>query len=383
MKTLSAIKNTNDLTLNINGRLITKTGSEMDELLPLVKSYLREKDSKLKEDLYDIIVDKIDVVKRLEKHGILEYDQRTNQYFLKGYDHYPIPEFLSNTMIEYLENDFPVDAVVNFWKLLMTNPDKRVIDSLFKHLSQSKYAISNFGYGIGYKKVYLKGGVVENTYEKFVRESYDKIKKQKKSPRNFFIATFTDKEGYFLLKADQKPEKTVDTLKNLLEEYQTINVDVRTSSDEVYTDIHTKTFTIKIGEPVKEERAKCDSNPDAGCSNGLHIGTHEYVKNFGSGDNVVVLACLFNPANVVSVPKDCNNTKMRVCEYFPFAKLSYDPKTGSFHTLSQKFFENDYLNYEIEEIEKTLDEAKQESFISEILEERITFVDRNKDIYAQ
>ena len=77
-------------------------------------------------------------------------------------------------------------------------------------------------------------------------------------------------------------------------------------------------MVIKVGQPITMPREDCDSNPNQTCSSGLHVGSMEYVHDFGYDDGVI-LEVLVSPRNVVAVPSDYNNTKMRCCEYFPIA----------------------------------------------------------------
>jgi hypothetical protein len=67
-----------------------------------------------------------------------------------------------------------------------------------------------------------------------------------------------------------------------------------------------------IGKVVKMARHLVDEDPDQTCSSGLHVCSFGYLASFG-GDRTVV--CKINPKNVVAVPRDYNNQKMRVCEY--------------------------------------------------------------------
>jgi hypothetical protein len=67
-----------------------------------------------------------------------------------------------------------------------------------------------------------------------------------------------------------------------------------------------------LGATVEIARSKVDSNPRAGCSTGLHVGTWEYAKGFARG---AVLEVHVNPRDVVSVPSDCNFQKVRACRY--------------------------------------------------------------------
>lgn len=61
-------------------------------------------------------------------------------------------------------------------------------------------------------------------------------------------------------------------------------------------------------EVVTMRREDVEDNPDVACSTGLHIGTYEYAKNWGSKVKLVA----FNPRDVVSVPRD-HFQKLRVC----------------------------------------------------------------------
>lgn len=67
----------------------------------------------------------------------------------------------------------------------------------------------------------------------------------------------------------------------------------------------------KVGENVRCERSCVCDDYRQGCSPGLHIGSLEYAK--GWGPRVMVVE--FDPADVVSVPDDCNCQKLRACAY--------------------------------------------------------------------
>lgn len=73
-----------------------------------------------------------------------------------------------------------------------------------------------------------------------------------------------------------------------------------------------------IGDVVTMPRAGVTLDPKSACNVGLHVGTYGYASTF-SGDTVIEV--LVDPADVVSVPHNCNGTKMRVCRY-TVAKVS-------------------------------------------------------------
>lgn len=77
-----------------------------------------------------------------------------------------------------------------------------------------------------------------------------------------------------------------------------------------YYDVHSGTFLNKPGMIIKMDRSQVDDDRRKTCSAGLHVCTQHYTK-FGSK----LLLVAVNPKDVVSVPNDYNNAKMRVCEY--------------------------------------------------------------------
>lgn len=91
----------------------------------------------------------------------------------------------------------------------------------------------------------------------------------------------------------------------------------RVNSD--YTSVHDNKTDNSIGKVVEMPRNKVDDRSDNTCSHGLHFCSHEYLKSF-SGAKVVVLK--INPADVVSIPTDYNNTKGRACRYEVVGELS-------------------------------------------------------------
>lgn len=63
---------------------------------------------------------------------------------------------------------------------------------------------------------------------------------------------------------------------------------------------------------IEMPRSKVTFDPKQGCSTGLHAGNWRYAKEFSQG---AVLRVKINPRDVVSVPTDSNDEKLRVCRY--------------------------------------------------------------------
>jgi hypothetical protein len=96
---------------------------------------------------------------------------------------------------------------------------------------------------------------------------------------------------------------------------ETINVKNGELKDGDLVDIYTgKTFRNNVGDKCSMKRRQVCDDHTQGCSSGLHVGTYEYACNWAGNSGVVVLV-KFNPANIVSVPSDCEHSKLRVSEY--------------------------------------------------------------------
>lgn len=78
-------------------------------------------------------------------------------------------------------------------------------------------------------------------------------------------------------------------------------------------DIHTKSIDNSIGRIVEMNRDEVDPDPNETCSRGLHVAPPHYVRRWYSGSTIV--KCAVNPSDVVAVPIDYDNAKMRVCRY--------------------------------------------------------------------
>lgn len=81
-----------------------------------------------------------------------------------------------------------------------------------------------------------------------------------------------------------------------------------------YTDKHTGSFDNSIGNVLEMPRNQVDDDKDNGCSYGFHAGSLKYATEFASGNDRVVLVEI-DPADVVSIPTDCEFQKLRTCKY--------------------------------------------------------------------
>ena len=104
------------------------------------------------------------------------------------------------------------------------------------------------------------------------------------------------------------------------------------SSD--FKDLHTRTMDNSVGAVVTMPRRDCDDDPTRTCSTGLHVAAYDYAHNFGSGNLVL---CEVDPRDVVAVPIDYDQKKMRTCRYKvvglgekPLQEPTWDGKSDPF-----------------------------------------------------
>ena len=365
---INVVKMGSMINLSVDGKLQKKNCKTPEEANTLFKAILKAKENPTDENIKGfqcLLSDKV----RVAMLAGLENDPLTGEVFLAGFNT-PVPEVLVDVIKEYHENKYPMDALINFWKLLMINPDKRIRETLFNFIKLHDFSLTDAGYMVVYKAVNFKDKQAQGdkTFETFISNQVLHVKKDWKcSPKKYAVYKNLENDEYGIAKVEvvanwDEKAKNIEVLGNLGELFNAIFV-----SDEpviepsktksiVYTDMYSRKMTIVLGQPVQMIRTECDSDPAVDCSYGLHCGATAYVESFGSGVDAI-LVCLVNPAHVVAVPNK-NGKKMRVSEYFPFAVATYN--SGKIDIVEQAYFELDYQEYEINALEALIIKVKAE-----------------------
>lgn len=158
---------------------------------------------------------------------------------------------LAKQIIAFLREDLDFIPLVNFYEKIATNPTKHSRKQLYKWLDKNKFTIDSDGDIIMYKGVTV------------------------------------DPDG---------------------ETYRSIHAGPAIV-DGVSVNGHVPQ---KVGTVVEMPRSAVNADPSVGCSYGLHASSWDYAKNFSAG---AVLTLKVNPADVVSVPTDCDEVKVRTFRY--------------------------------------------------------------------
>jgi hypothetical protein len=81
-----------------------------------------------------------------------------------------------------------------------------------------------------------------------------------------------------------------------------------------FRDWHSGTYKNTVGAILEMPRNKISDDPNMACHIGFHVGALEYALTFGEMGKKIMIVRV-NPEDVVCVPYDCSQRKMRVCKY--------------------------------------------------------------------
>ncbi len=84
---------------------------------------------------------------------------------------------------------------------------------------------------------------------------------------------------------------------------------------EDWMDKHSGTVDNSPGKVISMPRNMCDDDAKVECSLGYHVGTFKYAKDFGRGLGDRFLLVKVNPRDIVSIPYDAVQEKIRTCAY--------------------------------------------------------------------
>jgi len=82
-----------------------------------------------------------------------------------------------------------------------------------------------------------------------------------------------------------------------------------------YTDIYTGKYNNSVGSVCEMPRNLVDEDKNRTCSYGLHFCSIKYLPHFSDSNGGHTMIVKINPADVVAIPADYNNTKGRTCRY--------------------------------------------------------------------
>lgn len=184
------------------------------------------------------------------------------------FDGEPVHNAVADTIVRYRQEDRDPRNIVRFMERLSSNPSESSRNQLFNWTQAQSLTIDRDGYIIGYK------GVSARTDER----------------------DHLDANGNVLFPLDRYPYQSCSGGHGIVDGHE-INGHL----------------PMGVGVTVEMPRGEVNEDPNMGCSTGLHVGDFDYAKGYAYAG--ALLEVRFDPADVVSVPADCNFSKLRCCRY--------------------------------------------------------------------
>ncbi len=303
--------------------------------------------------------------------GLEDFEIEGNSVKLAGTGR-TMPQLLVEKFIELVElydadpfndvrDDEEYQALKRFFMWCCLNPRAEVANDLYEFLETNCFRITKQGFFVALRNVVTLHGGTELV--QFVSNAYNKVKAVwKKKPDNYTV--FLENGEYKLVHLDDLYETIGDydengdfyddeisidhgeKIGNLTELY----LDLPNRHENRFTDAHTRTFDIRIGQVVNMPPTECDWST-ADCAHaGLHF-TADQINYVGCGDQSVLV--LINPMKIVGIGEH----KGRCYEYLPIMTVSREESTEILHDLDFDTLELDE-SFVIRELQNLAEKAK-------------------------
>jgi len=315
-------------------------------------------------------------IKSLE--GLDDFEIEGNSVKLAGTGR-TMPQLLVEKFIELVEmyemdpfnnvtDDEEYQALKRFFMWCCLNPRAEVANDLYEFLNKNSFRITKQGFFVALRNVVTLHGGTELV--QFVSNAYNKVKAVwKKKPDDYTV--FLENGEYKLVHYSDLYE-TIEEYDEENEEYYEdeiavnhgekignlteLYLDLPNRHENRFTDAHTRTFDIRIGQVVNMPPDECNWST-ADCAHaGLHF-TADQINYVGCGDQSVLV--LINPMKIVGIGEH----KGRCYEYLPIMTVSREESTEILHDLDFDTLALDE-SFVIRELQNLAEKAK-EGFIIE------------------
>lgn len=323
--------NNRTLTVHYDGVVYSKEVE--DHEVPMIKIYAMDVD-------YESIINLCfpTPVKLLKREGFWEQDGSLYYKNIKV----SIPQVLADKFLNADEDEF--NRLVKFWGWLSLNPNPRTRENLYEWVKKNGIQLTNGGLMILYRRV-VRVKPEQTKLGKFVKETYDKLRKQKKST-NIGVYLY---DNYHYTTNEVVDGERCQQIGNLKQLHRELN-----APSKVFTDAHTGKKCYMIGVEEREPRSAGDES-DATCSQGIHAGGKGFGFN-GFGDTPI--AIVVNPVDVLNSVE--NQSKIRFCAMTPVAVLNSDCEWINDPLVHQRI--DGCYDAQVERLETLLEEATFEDF---------------------
>lgn len=192
-----------------------------------------------------------------------DFEVKGNSVYLKGINR-SLPQSMIERFIGLAKDSKEYNSLKNFWNWIVLNPNVVAAETFYDFLDKYKVNLTKEGFILAYRWVVDKGSA-DRELVQFVSNQWVKVKKNKKSPKNFWV--WQDDDGTIAI-LKSKPKKKSDGLGSLLGNLDELYKNLDKYQKDTFTDQRTQTFEIKIGTEVKMNRKDTDESTNS-CSRGL------------------------------------------------------------------------------------------------------------------
>lgn len=313
------------------------------QLYNLVSDYQADPNDDRRESLVKALTPKSQIVEQFSAINSTNFTFSNGRAYLSG-TKVPVPEAIAVQLNKYVQEGHDVTSLLNFWALCLLNPNVDARNRFYDYCLEYGATLTPTGHVFLYKNVELvKGLDIDERLTEFIK----KVEAEAAGDafRDYEVWVHDVMNVYVLrepvfgeLPVDASIVGTVGEIDDQIGDKYGLKAK--------YTDHHTGLMDIQLGKAVSINRNLCDPDISKSCSIGLHVGSYRYVRHF-SNSRSITLGVLVNPANIVALP-DYDNSKIRVCEYFPTVLMTRD-EDGDWSEIPSAFTEVDYQDYQRDE----------------------------------
>jgi hypothetical protein len=318
----------------------------------VVKEDLTEREEK------EIVSNFLEVFKDSE-----DFDVVGKELYFKGIKTIPIPTLITARFVELVEslNNLKVPYFVEveerlkeeynslkmFTLKVLLNPVEEARQDALSYINQYAVKLTSNGNMIMFRRIVSVADTNKELVE-FISKQYVKVKSWKKSPKNYWVHCNMDVEPIIYSISTQQYSEFND-LGNLAELYQNLP----TMEENRYTDNHTGTYDIRIGQTYKINEIDIDTNKRGSCGGALHVTTKDAYDYSSFGDTPVCV--IVSPQHIYKMDSGCSG-KIGVKQMF-IASVTTQNEEGDYEDIDNQAlvnFDEYYHNENMLELETSL-----------------------------
>lgn len=231
------------------------------------------------------------------------------------------------------------EGIINFFFNVLSNPNPEVRSGIYEFMDVNGFHITRQGLIVGFRNVDVKEQG-NDLLARSITNAYNEIRRMKKAPSKYCLI-HTDEDGYAYKNHNSGVYDDDEVVCSNIEEAY---LNLENVSGTVYTDQHSHSTHIVLGQEVRIPREECDET-GASCSKGLHTASESFLRKGYYGS--ITLATVVHPADVVALPSDYKSGKFRSCAYTPVDYVNWDVDSK---LITEPVYEK-ALSYEVELLE--------------------------------